>query len=224
MTGRKRPGRFIGDEKLPWQGGSKEEPLSERPTKRDALEIRTGGVRLPRRRLWLLLAMVVVVTSSVAAQEIQSDSAEALTKLQQPPADDRETTLSWFRFLLPRIVRNCSDIDSETFAATLIVRTNGIQSVLQSGGAAEAGDLLRWTRVLERLSDTLSTIFAPLGASFDCAEALAMFAVRGRRASSEETEEAVLAEYMRTWVILGRSHVRPLWDREHVESVLEHSR
>ncbi len=85
-------------------------------------------------------------------------------------------------------------------------------------------DLLRWTRVLERLSDTLSTIFAPLGASFDCAEALAMFAVRGRRASSEETEEAVLAEYMRTWVILGRSHVRPLWDREHVESVLEHSR
>ena len=101
-------------------------------------------------------------------------------------------------------------------AATLIVRTN------RYVGAAEAGELLKVTRVLERLSDRLSAALPRLETSFDCTEALAMyFATRDGRASPEQTEEAILAEYMRTWLILGHSHVRPIVDREHIESALE---
>ena len=66
-----------------------------------------GSAFVRFRRRWLLLAMGVVVASPVAAQD-QSDSAEALTMLQRPLPDDREATLSWFGFLLPRIVRNAA--------------------------------------------------------------------------------------------------------------------
>jgi len=198
-------------------GSERKSTMKRRPTV--ALEdpkIRRG--RASGLVRWLAMGVVVFLMVAVPAQGLQSDSAEALTMLERPSPGDRESTLAWFQFLLPRIVSNCSDIDSETSAATAVVR-------FLPTFAAEAGSHLGLTRVLERISDRLSASLARVGASFDCTEALVLYfsAVRRGHPSEEQAEEAVLVAYLQTWLALGHSHVRPLTDREHVESALKRS-
>ena len=114
----------------------------------------------------LAFAIVVSFQGALVAQ----DTAETLTMLAQPSRNERDTTLRRFRFVLPRIVRSCSDVTTETFAGDMIAKM--YQMLQDAGLEREDGGYLGIANTFHGMSSEVSTL---IGEPFQCAELLAVY-------------------------------------------------
>ena len=135
----------------------------------------------------LAFAIVVSFQGTLVAQ----DTAEMLTMLERPSRSERDTTLRRFRFVLPRIVRSCSDVTTETFASDMIAK---MYQVLQDAGLErEDGGYLGIANTFHGMSSEVSTL---MGGPFQCSELLAVYATaRDGGYSPEVSRGTVVARY-----------------------------
>ena len=93
-----------------------------------------------------LVAVVVAATillPSGAAAAGQQNAAELMTQISRPSRGDRDRMLARYRFVLPRIVRSCSDVTDDMRAADLIAFTgNKLLEIGLREGYPDAADAL----------------------------------------------------------------------------------
>ena len=132
-------------------------------------------------------AIVVSFQGALVAQ----DTAETLTMLARPSRSERDTTLRRFRFVLPRIVRSCSDVTTETFAGDMIAKMH--QMLKDAGLEREDGGYLGVANTFHGMSSEVSTL---MGGPFRCSEVLAVY-VTARQGGypPEESRGSAVALY-----------------------------
>ena len=137
-----------------------------------------------------LLAFAIVVSfqdAPVAAQ----DPAEMLTRLARPSRSERDTTLRRFRFVLPRLVRSCTDVTTETAASDMIAMTH--RMLEDAGLEREDGGYLGIANTFHGMSSEVSTL---TGGPFECAGLLAVYVTARHGGSPPETSRgAAVALY-----------------------------
>ena len=115
---------------------------------------------------------LALVVSSQSALIAQDTAAEMLTLLARPSRSERDTTLRRFQFVLPRIVRNCSDVDTEMFASDLIAFMH--RKLYDAGLEREDGGYLGIANMFHGLSSEARTA---MGKPMSCADLLAVYAL-----------------------------------------------
>ena len=132
----------------------------------------------------LAFAIVVLFQGALVAQD---DPAEMLTILARPSRSERDTTLRRFRFVLPRIVKSCSDVTTETFAGDMIAFMH--QKLEDAGLEREDGGYLG---IANTFHGMLSEVSAIMGGPIKCADLLAAYALlREDGYSTSESRDAV---------------------------------
>lgn len=141
-------------------------------------------------RVAAALAFVIVVSLQDAPAAAQ-DPAELLTRLARPSRSERDTTLRRFRFVLPRLVRSCTDVTTETAASDMIAMTHRMLG--DAGLEREDGGYLGIANTFHVMSSEVSTL---TGGPFECAELLAVYITARHGGSSPETSRgAAVALY-----------------------------
>ena len=125
------------------------------------------------------------------AAEVSKSAAGILTSLARPSRRERDITLRRFQFVLPRIVRSCTDMITETNVGDLIAVAHRL--LTEAGLEREDGGYLGIANRLHRMSSEVSTL---MGGPFDCNGMAAMYiTTRNGGFSIEESEDAALVLY-----------------------------
>ena len=136
-----------------------------------------------------VLAFVIIVLFQGAP--VAQSPAEMLTRLARPSRSERDTTLRRFRFVLPRIVQNCSDVTTESFAGDMITTVH--RMLRDDGLEREDGGYLGVANTFYGMSSEVSTL---MGGPFQCAELLAAYATAREGGDAPDASRgAVVAIY-----------------------------
>ena len=137
-----------------------------------------------------VLAVVIIVVS-FQGSPVAQDPAEMLTRLARPSRSERDTTLRRFRFVLPRLVRSCTDVTTETAASDMIAMTHRMLG--DAGLEREDGGYLGIANSFHGMSSEVSTL---TGGPFECAGLLAVYVTARHGGSPPETSRgAAVALY-----------------------------
>lgn len=120
--------------------------------------------------VFTIFALLLSVSAPQANDK--NDPAYMLMIISSPKFSDRETVETRFRFILPKFVENCSDVNRDMKAADMLVV---VHNEIKKAGLVKQEGLLETANILFQVTSRISIGARNAGAPMRCSEIWAMY-------------------------------------------------